>query len=166
VVPEFLQQLDFFKSFSDVQVVCPVMEKFETTYGGHQSYEECIETAYDNNLMILLEQLSIASQYSDMEDPYDRGFVNLLKIMVALYQGNPYTHDRIGWLMWAISRHIYARCYFPLTLDLHYDPRHWHRPGQAPKPPLPIPQSVASDGTNQVFGPEDDIWNSEFTDTG
>ena len=57
VVPEFLQQLDFFKSFSDVQVVCPVMEKFETTYGGHQSYEECMETAYDNNLMILLEQL-------------------------------------------------------------------------------------------------------------
>ena len=166
VCDEFLKQIEILKTFAAVKVDAPVFDKYETTYGGHQTYKECIELGHDNNLMVLLELLSIATMYSDMDDEYDRGFVNLLKIMVALYQGNPYTRNRIGWMMWAFGKHIYPKCYFPLTIDMYYDPRLWHRPGEYPKEPLPVPSTVAFDGSNQVFGPEDDIWDCELPDTG
>lgn len=165
VNPAFLEQIDIIKSFADIQIKAPVFEKYGTTYSGHQSYEECMELSHDNNLMVLLEVLSIATQFSDLDDPHDRGWVNILKMMVALYQGNPYTRDRIGWLMWAIGKHIYPRCYFPLTIDMYYDPRLWHRPGENPKEPLPIPQSTAFDGSSEIFGPEDDIWDCELPDS-
>jgi len=163
---EFLKQLEILKTFAEVKVNAPVFDKYETTYGGHQTYNECMELSHDNNLMVLLEALSIATSFSDMENEYDRGFVNLLKIVVALYQGNPYTRDRIGWLLWSFGKHIYPKCYFPLTIDMYYDPRLWHRPGEYPKEPLPVPSTAAFDGSNQVFGPEDDIWNCELPDTG
>jgi len=162
----FLSQLDVLKSFQDIIIKAPVFDKYQTTYSNHQSYQECMELSHDSNLMVLLECLSIATIYSDRDDPYDKGWLNILRMLVALYQGNPYTRDRIGWFMWAVGKHIHTQCYFPLALDLYYDPRLWHRPGQASKPPLPIPQSLTFDGTNQVFGPEDDIWDCELPDTG
>lgn len=166
VNPAFLSQIDILKLFADMKIDAPVFEKYAGSYANHQTYEECMELSHDNNLMVLLEALSIATQWSDLDDPYDRGWINLLKAIVALYQGNPYTRDRIGWFMWEIGKHIYPRCYFPLTLDMYYDPRLWHRPGEYPKEPLPIPQSVAFDGQGQIFGPEDDIWDCELPNTG
>jgi hypothetical protein len=163
--PAFLSQLEIIRSFADIKVACPALDKYATVYGNHQSYEECMQISHDNNLMVLLESLSIAIQFSDMEDEYDRGFVNLIKVMVALYQGNPYTRDRIGWLMWSVGKHIYPKCYFPLTIDMYYDPRLWHRPGEYLKEPISVPSTVAFDGTGQEFGPEDDIWDCELPDT-
>lgn len=162
----FLGQLDLIRSFADLDIKAPVFDKYATTYSGHETYGECMELSHDNMLMILLEAYSMASTFSDMDDPYDRGFCNILKAMVALYSGNPYTRDRIGWLMWLFAKHISPSCYFPLTLDLYYDPRLWHRPGEQPKPPLPIPQSYAFDGQGQTFGPEDDIWDCELPNSG
>jgi hypothetical protein len=162
---QFLEQIDILKSFSEVQVDSQILKKYETIYGNHDSYDEHMQVARDSNAMVLLEALAIASMYSDPDDPYDKGFINLLKIIVSLYCGNPYTRDRIGYLMWAIARHISPSCYFPLTLDMYYDPRLWHRPGEYPKQPLPIPPTVAFDGTGTEFGPEDDIWNCDIPDT-
>lgn len=162
----FLRQLDPIAAFSDIRVEAPVFENYNKFYGGHETYEECMKISNDNNLMVLLEAWSTAMTYSDMENEYDRGFVNILKLMVAMYTGNPFCRDRIGWLMWALGKHISPNCYFPLTINLYYDPRLWHRPGQDPKPYLPIPRSVTFDGSGQVFGPEDDIWDCELPDTG
>lgn len=162
----YLNQIDILKVFSELDVKSGVLDRYNTLYGGHETYEECMQLSHDNMTMILLETLSTARLFSDMEDPYDRGFVHLLEAIVSLYNGNPYSRDRIGWFMWAVARHISPSCYFPLTLDLYYDPRLWHRPGQKPKPPLEIPPSVYLNGGNQEFGPEDDIWSCELPDTG
>lgn len=163
---KFLEQLEIIKSLADVEISAAVLDKYNTIYGGHETYEECMQISHDNMVMVLLEALSTAIVFSDPDDPYDKGWTNLLKIIVSLYCGNPYTRDRIGCLMWTVAKHISPNCYFPLTLDLYYDPRLWHRPGQNPKPPLPIPPTIAFDGSGQEFGPEDDIWDCELPNTG
>lgn len=162
---KFLEQLELLKAFSEVKVESTVLDKYNTVYCGHETYEECMQVSADSNTMVLLEALAKAVEFSDMNDPYDRGFVNLLKIIVSLYNGNPYMRDRIGWFMWLVAKHISPNCYFPLSLELYYDPRLWHRPGQNPRPPLKIPDAVAFDGSGQDFGPEDDIWSCELPDS-
>ena len=162
---KFLEQLELLKAFADVKIESGVLEKYQTVYCGHETYEECMQISADSNTMVLLEALTKAIEFSDMNDPYDRGFVNLIKIIVSLYNGNPYMRDRIGWFMWLVAKHISPNCYFPLSLELYYDPRLWHRPGQNPRPPLKIPESVAFDGSGQDFGPEDDIWSCELPDS-
>lgn len=162
---KFLEQLDIIKSFASLKIDSPVLDKFATVYGGHESYEECMQISGNNNVMILLEALSYTIEYSDKDDPYDMGWVNILKTIVSLYCGNPYTRDRIGYLMWSIAKHMAPNCYFPLELDLYYDPRLWHRPGQFPREPLPLPRTLIIGGGNQDYGPEDDIWDCELSDT-
>jgi len=161
---KFLEQIELLKSFADIQIQSGVLDKYNSVYCGHETYEECMQISHDSNTMVLLEALTKASEFSDMSDPYDRGFVNLLKIIVSLYNGNPYTRDRIGWFMWLVAKHISPNCYFPLQLDLYYDPRLWHRPGELQKQPLKIPPTIAFDGSSQEFGPEDDIWSCELPD--
>jgi len=164
-VPQFLEQLEILKQIADVEISSEILDKYNSVYGGHESYEECMQVSRDPNVMILLEVLNITSMYSDHNNVYDRGWLNVLKILVSLYCGNPYTRDRIGYLMWAVAKHISPSCYFPLQLDLYYDPRLWHRPGQQPKPPLQIPGTLTIDGSGQEFGPEDDIWNCDLPDS-
>lgn len=160
----FLKQLEFVASLADINVDSPVLNANNTIYGSHETYEECMRVSADSNAMILLEALNRTIDFSDQENRIDRGWINLLKIIVSLYCGNPYTRDRIGFLMWSIAKHISPSCYFPLNLDLYYDPRLWHRPGQVLRPHLEIPQSYTFDGTGQEFGPEDDIWSCELPD--
>lgn len=161
---DFLSQMEILKTLSLIQVKSTILDKWSTVYGGHETYEECMEVSGDNMVMVLLEALTQATEYSDPEDPYDKGFCNLLKIMVSLYTGNPYCRDRIGWIMWCFARHIYGGCYFPLTLNLYYDPRLWHRPGQEAGEELRIPKSFIINGRGQTWGPEDDIWNCDISD--
>ena len=59
---KFLEQLELLKAFADVKIESGVLEKYQTVYCGHETYEECMQVSADSNTMILLEALTKAAE--------------------------------------------------------------------------------------------------------
>lgn len=156
---EYIGQLEIIKLLGNVKFDSTVMDDYNSVYCGHKTYEECMQVSSDPNLMILLEMVSIATVYSDPDDPYDKGFLNLLKMFASLYKSNPYVRDRIGWMLISIVRRANVYGYFPVIIKNRFDPRLWHRPGEVHSE-IEMPKSWKFAGRAKMeFGPDDDIWN-------
>lgn len=109
--------------FGDMDIDVPIINEINRKMCNQREYEALLK---DNpNSIVLVEALLRAeSQDRELKEMPRKlkAWLNLLKVLIADFNDDPYYNSKIGWLIWFLVCYAKYDSYYPLEWAFCYDP--------------------------------------------
>lgn len=129
--PDLKAQLDSVLSVFDLPEDHPIHKEpiFEVLEHAHETFENRKFAMQDPNTLALWEYLRLVRQWEE-DGKYKNCFINFIKILIVLFNVNPWVRSRLGHFMWYCGCACNPDAYVPAKVEDLYDPRNWYKAGE------------------------------------